>query len=239
MNFGLIGGSLEHSFSKAYFEEKFSHAGLNNTYTNFEMKELVSIPQLIKDHSLDGFNVTIPHKENIIPYLDHLDQHAKEIGAVNAVKVIDGETYGHNTDHLGFAQTLEELISPQIQALILGTGGAAKAVAYALEQLGLKYQFVSRKGKDQLSYEQLNAGILNDHRLIINTTPLGMYPRVDECPNVPMHLLGHDHICYDLIYNPEKTAFLQMAESRGAFCINGKQMLINQAELSYKIWTDQ
>lgn len=239
MNLGLIGSSLKHSFSKTYFEKKFAASGQNHSYNNFEIQDLNTLHELLSNQKLDGFNVTIPHKEEILNFLDYIEPDAKKIGAVNTVRVADGNLYGYNTDHKGFALSIEDLVSPSIKALILGTGGAAKAVAYALEQLRVEYQFVSRFNQEHLSYEQLNASILNDNRLIINTTPLGMYPNIHQSPDIPYTLIGHDHICYDLIYNPEKTMFLERSESYGAYCMNGKQMLINQAELSYQLWTDQ
>lgn len=231
---GLIGHPLSHSFSKAYFTEKFEREGLECEYENYDIDDIA----LVRDVDLTGFNVTSPYKEAIIPYLDELDPIAAEVGAVNTVKVLpDGRLIGFNTDVIGFAETVfgAEL---QKTALILGTGGASKAVQYALRQLDIRYSIVSRSiGKGDYQYEELTPEIIQSHLLIVNATPVGMAPNINEAPNLPYDAITPQHTLIDLIYNPEETLFLRNGKERGATTINGLTMLHAQAEASWEIWT--
>lgn len=239
--YGLIGFPLSHSFSKKYFTEKFQKENIpNSKYELFEIKDVEQIIEIIKNNpDLKGFNITIPHKENIIQYLDDIDPAAKEIGAVNVVKIIDGKLKGYNSDYYGFLQSLLTLIGKPstIKALILGTGGAAKAVKAALNELNIPFKFVSRK-KDgnNFSYQELNETVLSDYKLIINTSPIGMYPNVDNCPEIPYHYLTSSHFLFDLVYNPEETTFMKKGIEKGAKTKNGLEMLHLQAEKAWEIW---
>lgn len=238
--FGLIGYPLSHSFSKKYFTEKFSTEGISNC--NYELYPISSIdqfPQLLKDvEGLEGINVTIPYKEDVLQFLHHQSAAVKEIGACNCIKIKDGELTGYNTDVLGFRQSFEPFIKPHHQqALVLGTGGAAKAVVWVLKQMGIGYKYVSRKKADgMLSYDDLDESVMQQYQVIINTTPLGMQPNVHDKPSLPYQFIHSDHLFYDLVYNPAKTAFLQSAEEKGATIKNGGDMLVIQAEESWKIW---
>ncbi len=243
--FGLIGRSLKHSFSKQYFTDFFSGKNLPHSYSNYELENLDGLRELIHQEQLSGLNVTIPFKEDVIPLLDNIDTSAKEIGAVNVIKVEFEKLVGYNTDHIGFSRSLLEsrsndggaLSGVQVRlrrALILGTGGASKAVNYSLGQLGIEQQVVSRLGS--LNYTSLNYEMISDHSLIINCTPLGTYPNVDSKPDIPYDGIGADHILYDLVYNPPETAFLKEGKARGATILNGAEMLRIQAEESWRIW---
>jgi shikimate dehydrogenase len=238
--FGLIGYPLSHSFSKKYFTEKFSEEGISNC--NYELYPISSIdqfPRLLKEVAgLEGINVTIPYKEEVLPFLHHQSPAVKEIGACNCIKIEDGELTGYNTDVLGFRQSFEPFVKPHHQqALVLGTGGAAKAVVWVLKQMGIEYKYVSRKkAEDMLSYDGLNETVMQQYQVVINTTPLGMQPNVHDKPSLPYQFINSQYLCYDLVYNPAKTAFLQLAEERGATIKNGGDMLVIQAEESWKIW---
>ena len=238
--FGLIGYPLSHSFSKKYFTEKFSTEGISNC--NYELYPISSIdefPQLLKDvEALEGINVTIPYKEDVLHFLHHQSAAVKEIGACNCIKIKDGELTGYNTDVLGFRQSFEPFVKPHHQqALVLGTGGAAKAVIWVLKQMGIDYKYVSRKkADDMLSYNDLDESIMQQYQVVINTTPLGMQPNVHDKPSLPYQFINKDHLFYDLVYNPAKTTFLQLAEEKGATIKNGGDMLVIQAEESWKIW---
>lgn len=240
--YGLIGKTLSHSFSKKYFEEKFKRENINAVYENFELNDISQVEGLFSIHSnLCGLNVTIPYKEQIIPYLDEIDEQAQKIGAVNTI-YIDKETgkmKGYNTDVYGFKQSLKPFLENQHQrALILGTGGASKAVDYVLNELGITTAFVSRTPQleNQLSYDELNENILASFLLIVNTTPLGTFPNVDEKPTINYDAITPNHLLYDLVYNPAETAFLKEGKKRGALTINGEQMLQLQAEKAWEIW---
>ena len=239
--FGLIGYPLTHSFSASYFTQKFKNEHLFHCrYLNFSIKSLDNIQGVLETHpNLVGFNVTIPYKEKIISKLDELSYLVQEVNAVNTVLVTKKGLMGYNTDVHGFRQSLLNWIpNPgHLKALILGTGGASKAVKYALRDLGLSYKTVSRaKGKDQLTYGELDKHIIRSHQLIINTTPLGMYPKIEDAPDIPFNLINEQHFLMDLIYNPEKTLFLERGKSAGAKIKNGEEMLILQAEKSWEIW---
>jgi shikimate dehydrogenase len=240
--YGLIGRTLTHSFSKSYFSKKFEEAGIADcVYDNYELKYIDDFSALIKNNpDLRGLNVTIPYKEDVLPYLTDRNEIVEAIGACNCIK-IDGENLkGYNTDVIGFRKSLQPRLKKfHNKALILGTGGAAKAIRYVLEQLDIEYAIVSRRKRgDELGYEDLGLDLLEDYHLIINTTPLGMYPNVDADPPVPYEYLTRKHFLYDLIYNPEKTKFLAEGEKRGAQICNGYEMLILQAEESWRIWSE-
>lgn len=239
--FGLIGKDIDYSFSRAFFKKKFENENMDHSYENFDIATIKQFPDIIKNtQNLKGLNVTIPYKEDIIPYLDKLNKKAKAIGAVNTIKIKeDGKLHGYNTDYFGFKKSLEIYLQPnQTNALILGTGGASKAIAFALKKLGISYRFVSRipKSKNHFKYNELTPTIIKKHRLIINCTPLGTYPNVDACPNIPYDAIGNDHLLFDLIYNPSETKFLKLGRQYGARIINGEKMLKLQAKKSWKIW---
>ncbi len=241
--FGLLGKSLAHSFSKSYFEEKFRSNGLNECrYENFDLDTIEKVPQIIKDNSdLVGFNVTIPYKESIMPYLSSLDEHAASIGSVNTVLINRKELtlQGFNTDYLGFKQSIKPFLELQhTHALVFGNGGSSKAIAYALNQLGIKYFIVSRTPKEanEIAYSDLDEHSISRYKLLINTTPLGMFPNEDASVNIPYKGIGEQHLVYDLIYNPSETQFLKRAKQEGATCMNGIDMLQLQAEASWEIW---
>ena len=239
--FGLIGKNIAYSFSKKYFTEKFAAGNLLDcAYDNFDIQSIEAFPQLITDNpQLKGLNVTIPYKEAVIPYLDQLSDKAAKIGAVNVIRFTKkGNLKGYNSDYYGFMKSLEPLLQPHHQkALILGTGGAAKAVAFALEQLGLLYTFVSREVRaNSIHYDQINATTFDHYQVIINCTPLGTSPNIEAFPPIPYEYFTHKHIAFDLIYNPEETAFLKKAKQQDAITKNGYEMLVLQAEKAWKIW---
>lgn len=238
--FGLIGRNISYSFSRKYFSEKFSAEGIAASYENFDLQDISEFSEVLqKTEDLVGLNVTIPYKEAIMPFLDSLDKTALEIGAVNTIKVEkDGSLTGHNTDYYGFLKSLQPHLKTHHQkALILGTGGASKAVHYALQTLGISTTFVSRTpSKNCILYSDLSEAILQDHKLIVNTTPLGTFPNVEEYPQVPTAYLSNEHLVFDLIYNPQKTKLMQLAEEQGATVLNGSKMLVLQAEKAWEIW---
>ena len=236
--YGLIGYPLTHSFSPDFFNQKFRLENIAAQYKAFPLSTLYSFEALLAEHpNLSGLNVTIPYKTSIIPFLDELSDAAEKIGAVNCIQFAQGRLIGHNTDYIGFAESLKPLLQAKHQsALILGTGGASKAVAYALTELSIPYQYVSGTDSSALQYAAINQEILAAHQIIINTTPLGMFPESDTCPALPYHLLNENHLVYDLIYNPEQTKFLAAAAAQGALTKNGSEMLYIQAEKSWAIW---
>lgn len=243
--YGLIGYPLSHSYSIDYFNNKFSSEGIDAQYVNFELSEIGQLPELIANTPLlCGLNVTAPYKEVVMPLLDELDDTARAIGAVNVIKFLrnaDGEllgTRGYNSDTIGFGQTMPPLLRDGMDhALVLGTGGAAKAVRYALESMGISVQLVSRhKNAQTLVYPELTRQMVTSHKLIVQATPLGKYPMIDECPDFPFRFLTPKHVAYDLIYNPEETLFLRKARKQGAQVKNGLEMLLLQAFASFEIW---
>ena len=237
--FGLIGKDISYSFSKKFFSKKFINEGLNNcSYENYDISSISELLEVINDTKIKGLNVTIPYKESVIELLNHIDPIAKKIGAVNTIKIDkQNKLLGYNTDYIGFKQSLESNISNQKRALVLGTGGASKAIVYALKTLNIKTLLVSRKKREEsITYEDISNQIIKDHRIIINCTPLGTYPNIEECPKIPYQYITERHLCYDLIYNPIKTKFLILSEKKGASIINGNEMLENQAMESWKIW---
>lgn len=241
--YGLIGYPLTHSFSKKYFTEKFQKEGIHDcVYENFPLSTIEQVENLLQQHTnLCGLNVTIPYKEQVIPFLDEMNEVVKATGACNCIKIEEGKLKGFNTDVIGFENSLTKFLQPyHNKALIFGTGGAAKAVEFVLQKLRIDYLFVSRKkGTDKtISYHELKVEILQEHLLLINTTPLGMYPKVDDCPDIAYNYLTPRHHLFDLVYNPEKTLFLQNGEAQGATIQNGYEMLILQAEESWRIWNE-
>jgi shikimate dehydrogenase len=238
--FGLIGKTLSHSFSKQYFEQKFEKEEISDaSYSLFELTEIAEFTALLQEHQLSGLNVTIPFKEAILPYLDEIDVEAKTIGAVNTIQFTKSGLKGYNTDVIGFRNSIKPFLENiHTRALILGTGGASKAVAYVLENLGIKITYVSRnpKAENELSYADINSFVMKHHLLIVNTTPIGTFPNITEAPELPYEYLTEQHFLYDLIYNPSETQFLKHAKAAGAIAINGEQMLKIQAEEAWKIW---
>ncbi len=238
--FGLIGYPLSHSFSSSYFMGKFAALHIDAVYHNYPLPAISDFPELIKREGLlEGLNVTIPYKTAIIPYLQALDETAALIGAVNTIQIRDGVLKGFNTDVTGFKESLQPLLQPQHQrALVLGTGGASKAVVFALQQLHIPYTLVSRLAglPGMLRYSELTAQVMAEHTLIINTTPLGTFPDVHQAPEIPYQYLTAGHLLYDLVYNPEETLFLKKGKVAGATFKNGYEMLVLQAEAAWRIW---
>lgn len=240
--FGLIGYPLSHSFSKKYFSEKFLKEGITDAH--YELYELPSLGDfkswMNAVPELKGLNVTIPYKQQVIPFLDRLDEKAEEIGAVNVIrKEANGEYVGYNSDYYGFRNSVQHFLdgAKLSKALVLGTGGASKAVIVALRDLGITPQYVSRiAGPDAMAYSDLTAALMKEYKLIVNTTPLGMYPQVAQCPPIPYEAIDKEFFLYDLVYNPVETLFMQKGLSRGAKVINGLDMLIAQAEKAWEIW---
>jgi shikimate dehydrogenase len=236
--FGLIGRSLSHSFSRNFFSAKFEAEQRAADYSLIEIEDISTINNVIAKHGLSGFNVTIPYKESIIPYLDELSSEAKAVGAVNCVVVRDGKTIGHNTDVKGIEASLGWLtIDENTKALVLGTGGASKAVQYVLRKMNIEYKVVSRDtSRGDLTYEQLSSEIIKEYTLIINATPVGTAPDIDNAPSLDYSSLGESHQLFDLVYNPATTEFLKRGEAQGANTMNGILMLQTQAIASWHIW---
>lgn len=241
--FGLLGKNISYSFSRGYFADKFKKEGLKNcSYVNFDIQTITDFPALIQNHKdrLVGINVTIPYKLEIFPFLDKVTKKARKIGAVNTIKITKkGKLKGYNTDEFGFASSLKPLLKKQhTKALILGTGGASKAVAFALKNLDIKCKFVSRNPtkKNEISYQDVSEKTIQKYTLIINCTPLGTHPKVENYPDIPYQFLTKAHLLYDLIYNPSETTFLSKGKEKGAHIKNGLEMLEKQAEKSWEIW---
>ena len=233
--FGLIGKSLEHSFSSQYFNEKFFKEGITDTqYLNFELKDISEFKQLIEKNKLSGLNITIPYKESIIPFLDELNEEAKEIGAVNTIQFSNGKTIGHNTDHIGFTNSIQPLLEDRNKAIILGDGGAAKAIKYALKKLNIEYKTINRN--TSFDYLDITKQITGYYTIIINTTPVGSYPNINDFPKIPYEYLNQNYLLFDLIYNPNETKFLAYGKAKNAQTKNGLEMLQLQAEESWNIW---
>jgi shikimate dehydrogenase len=243
---GLIGYPLGHSFSKNYYLAKFEKENIDNVhYDLYPIERIDQFPYIFnQEQSFRGFNVTIPHKQTVIPYLHELSEEASIMKAVNCITISykDGQAIlkGYNTDAYGFQKSLEPLLLPNHkQALVLGNGGAAKAVFHSLNQLGIPYKVVSRnKETGDLTYENLNDKLISEHHLIINCSPVGTFPNIDNCPNLPYDAIGENHLLYDLIYNPEETLFLKKGKERGATTKNGYEMLLLQAEKNWEIWNN-
>ncbi|REE82904.1 shikimate dehydrogenase [Lutibacter oceani] len=240
--YGLLGKNISYSFSKKYFTDKFEKLGLTDlTYQNFDIPEIEEFPFLLyhKEHEFRGINVTIPYKQSVMRYLNEIDPDAKEIGAVNTIKITDkNQLHGYNTDFFGFKKAIEPLLkNHHKKALILGTGGASKAIAYALKKLNIEYKFVSRRLADNVFlYSMLNEQVMNEYNIIINCTPLGTHPNINESPDIPYEFISEKHLLFDLIYNPSETKFLQLGKKNGAVIKNGLEMLEFQAEKSWEIW---
>lgn len=241
IKFGLVGRNINYSFSKIYFTEKFKIEDMRNCrYDNYDIAHIKDLKAVLtKNPTLRGLNITIPYKVEVIPFLDKLSKKASKIGAINTVRISKkGKLKGYNTDWIGFTKAISPLLLPHHKnALILGTGGASKAIKFALKKLGIKSTFVSReRKKDTLSYEDLDAGAFAKFTIVINCTPLGTFPDIENCPKLPYELFTESHLAYDLIYNPEETAFLRQAKERGAVTKNGYSMLVYQAEAAWEIW---
>lgn len=237
--FGIIGFPLAHSFSPNYFNKKFAQEYIDASYKAYPIEQIEEWQFLLKKEPfLQGVNVTIPYKKEIIPLLDELTIEAKNIGAVNCIRINKEKTIGHNTDAFGFEESIKPLLKPHHKkALILGTGGASLAVQYVLRKLNIDYKLISRKAKDGvLNYHSLDENILQQYSIIINTTPLGMSPNVQDAPAIPYHYISEQHLLYDLIYNPEETKFLSLGRQQGATIKNGIEMLHLQAEESWRFW---
>ena len=242
--FGLLGKDISYSFSKSYFKQKFEEESITDAiYQNFDIEDISAFPHIIKDNDhISGINVTIPYKQSVIPFLDKLHKKAKKIGAVNTIKITKkGKLIGYNTDCYGFQKSLKPYLKlHHKKALILGTGGASKAIAYTLKTLGIKYTYVSRKASERaISYTDLSNKIIENHQIIINCTPLGTSPKIDACPDIPYDAISDKHILFDLIYNPEETKFLSLGKQNNAIIINGLNMLKLQAEKSWSIWNSK
>ena len=239
--FGLVGKNISYSFSRGYFAEKFKREDLPHVYVNFDMESIDKLDDVIRNTpDLKGLNVTIPYKEDVIPILDDLNKRARKIGAVNTIRITRYQKLiGYNTDYYGFKNSLKpHLKTHHKRALILGTGGASKAIAYALKKLDIKYDYVSRSEKESVKflYSDLTDDIISSYNIIINCTPIGTFPDVNACPDIPYEAITENHILYDLIYNPEQTKFLSCGDMKGATTINGSEMLKLQAEKSWQIW---
>jgi shikimate dehydrogenase len=247
--YGLIGYPLTHSFSKKHFTEKFEKENITDCeYNLYSLSTIHQLPQMLKDNpQIKGLNVTIPYKESVMPFLNELDPIAKAIGAVNCIKVDQGSNdqvklIGYNTDVFGFRQSIKPFLEKRHErALILGTGGASKAVAYVLKEIGLDCYFITRhkthsSGPNTFLYDELNEYMLNAIKLVVNTTPVGMFPNVKEAPAIPYDLITPSHLLYDLVYNPAETEFLRRGKEKGAETINGLSMLQQQAEEAWRIW---
>ncbi len=243
--YGLIGLKLGHSFSKNFFNDRFQNERIDAEYINFEIPTIHDVPDLVANNpELRGLNVTIPYKEKILDYLDELSPNAMAIKAVNVIEIRRGRSnedfhlIGHNTDVVGFTQSLEGLLKPiQKKALVLGTGGASKAICHGLTSMGIEYQLVSRRESEEaITYEQLTPEIMKEHLIIVNCSPLGMYPNTNDCPNIPYDSITSDHLLYDLIYNPDTTLFMRRGAAQGATVKNGLEMLLLQAIAAWDIW---
>ena len=246
--YGIIGNPLAQSASPAFFNAKFEKEGIDARYIPFEIESFEELPRIIEEHpELQGFNVTIPYKQQVMPYLDGMSNEAKGIDAVNVVKVIhdkEGKAHlwGYNSDVIGFTRSIQPLLKEHHKkALVLGTGGASKAIVYALQHLGIECQYVSRKASDKaIAYSDLTAGIMESHTVIVNCTPLGMVGHgIDQCPDIPYSLIDSKHLLYDIVYNPENTLFLQKGAAQGAGTKSGYEMWYLQALASWTIWNQE
>jgi shikimate dehydrogenase len=240
--FGIIGRPLTHSFSQGYFTEKFEKEGiLNHIYNKHQLETIEEFPSILSDE-LVGLNVTLPYKQEVMQFLDHIEEEAKEIGAVNVIKIEKRENKqyltGYNSDYYGFINSFKPHLKPHhTKALVLGTGGASKAIIHALNELGIDYKYVSRtKTDNNFTYEELTHEVMNEYKIVINCTPLGTFPKVDASPSIPYKFISQEHYCYDLVYNPEVTQFMHKSAQNGAFTKNGYEMLIGQAEKAWEIW---
>lgn len=241
--YGLIGRKLGHSYSQKLFTDRFERENIEAVYEMLEFPTDESVREFLNAHrgdlNIKGLNVTVPYKQIVIPCLDSLSEDVREIGAVNVIKFnADGTLEGHNSDWAGFTRALKPYLRKDFRkALVLGTGGASKAVCHALRKLEIYPQLVSRAVRENIiSYDDIDADVISDHKLIVNTTPLGMWPDVGNCPDIPYCSLGSGHVCFDLVYNPEETLFMRKSREYGATVCNGLEMLVGQAEEAWKIW---
>jgi len=245
--YGLIGFPLKHSFSKDYFNSKFASEGIDAEYINFEIPSITELTSIIQNNPhLKGLNVTIPYKEQVIPYLNRISDDARLIGAVNVIKIIRKKNKiklkGYNSDIIGFKKSIDPLLKQHHQrALVLGTGGSAKAVFHGLLQLGIEVTYVSRQKFSEgiLTYHELSPEVMDSHAIVVNCTPVGMWPNEDDCPVIPYHLLTDKHLLYDLLYNPNETLFMKKGEEQGALVKNGLEMLLLQAFAGWNMWTNE
>ena len=240
-NYGLIGKNINYSFSKEYFKQKFIDLNLKKShrYENIDLEELKGFQKLINQNNIKGLNVTIPYKEEIMGFLDEIDENAKKIGAVNTIKVDSNfKLKGYNTDYIGFINSIPKKLLKNIQTgIVLGSGGASKAIIFALNKMGIESIVVSRTKKQNfITYEELDRNIILKSQIVINCTPLGTYPNINESPNIPYKYLNTNHLCYDLIYNPKESQFIKKSKTNNAKTINGLNMLKIQADESWKIW---
>ncbi len=238
--YGLIGTNIGYSFSKTFFSIKFEREKRKDSYHNFDITKIDQLPEILKNNpDIKGLNVTIPFKESVIPFLNKLDKEAKEIGAVNTIKINkEGKLIGYNTDHYGFAKALMEFLPiKEKKALLLGTGGACKAIKYVLKTMNFDIIQVSRtKREDTILYSDLNRELISKNYLIVNCTPLGTFPNIHEFPNIPYEFITKKHLAFDLTYNPRETEFMKLCKSRGAMVSNGLKMLEFQAKKAWTIW---
>lgn len=241
-SYGIIGYPLTHSFSEKYFTEKIAREGITDAvFHNFPLTNIEAFPELLLSNpSLRGLAVTIPYKEKVLAYVQHLSDEVQQIGAANCIKIREGVLTAFNTDIIGFERSFVKHLQPHhTKALILGTGGASKAIQFVLKKLGIEFLIVSRNSnEDHIAYTEIDDNILHDHRVIINCTPLGTFPHTNTFPEIPYHLLNPEHYLYDLVYNPAKTLFLQKGEEQGTIIENGMDMLIIQAEENWRIWNE-
>lgn len=240
--YGLVGKSLSHSFSHSFFKDFFNKNKIDADYSNYELNQISDFKELLKNHSFDGLNVTIPYKETIIPLVDSLTEEAKAIGAVNVISFKDGKLIGHNTDAYGFKQSIKPFLTfHHERALIIGTGGAAKSVNHVLRNIGIDTFFLSRNPKliNEFSYDEVNENMIKSCKLIVNCTPVGTFPNIKDCIQIPFNSLSSEHLVVDLIYNPEETEFLIQSKLAGATTLNGLSMLKNQALKSWEIWNEE
>ena len=240
--YGIIGFPLGHSFSRAFFTEKFQKEHIDAEYVNFEIPSAHLLPEIVRSNPhLRGLNVTLPYKEAVIPMLDSMSDEAREIGAVNVIQVREGRLKGFNSDIIGFRDSLRPRLKPWHQhALVLGTGGASRAIRVGLERLGLDWTYVSRTAAEgRLTYSALTPEVMEHYQVIVNCSPVGMFPKVDACPDIPYHLLSPRHLLYDLVYNPEETLFLKRGAQQGATIKNGLEMLHLQALASWEFWNER
>ena len=237
--YGLIGKNIDYSFSKNFFSKKFKNENINCKYLNFDIQSISEFKSIISDKNISGLNVTIPYKEDVLKYIDEISNDAKSIGAVNTIKISNNKLTGHNTDHIGFTKSIEKIdeFKNIESALILGSGGASKAIQFALDNMNIKYTIVSRSNSIKcINYNQVSEKIIKNHKLIINCTPLGTFPEIEKCPEIDYRFLSPFNILYDLVYNPKQSNFLRKGLNAGCKIKNGLEMLEIQAIESWKIW---
>lgn len=239
--YGIIGFPLGHSFSRGFFTEKFARESIDAQYLNFEIPDVAMLSDVLRDNpELRGLNVTLPHKQAVIPLLDEMSEEAMEIGAVNVIRVRNGKLKGFNSDIIGFTNSIKPLLQPHHRkALVLGTGGASKAIRVGLNRLGIEWTYVSRSPRDgMVTYEDITAETLQEYTVIVNCSPVGMFPKVDAAPAIPYELLSPQHLLFDCVYNPEETLFMKKGRKQGATVKNGLEMLHLQAAASWKFWNE-